>query len=737
MLVDTKSLVMPSPNSQAGYLRVHNTALMSPYDLFEHSQPATQEQYHKITSHNSGKMTDAPLSAAATKLKRKKRLTTNVNKKLLMELQAVIAYACYDSPYVSRGGTSMKESTMEIKMSELCFGDEISLDTESDIVCYEDQFLLGLNKFEGLYTVSSCSTAQAVLAVSAAPGSIFGRGGGESSLLTMLPSLHRQPGNINIFVGKGSIEKTLMSRKSLSTTGPDSGRVTGRTLLRYAKEVLCACKKMQALVTSAKSPYKNGTFPSGTNWDDYMNWCLYAMYESEQTVEDTEAADAGDQVTAATEVSGTKAAAEEQMAATGDQVTAATEVSGTEAAAEEQMAATGDQVTAATEVSGTEAAAEEQLAGTAGAAQGQGVLHTTEEVEEEQVVAAATDKVVENAMVVEQVTITQEGMEERKAPATYSFKGFIAWCLWGFIPVNDDFSMRSSLFSDSKTDSSHGRKTGSRRALLKQAGREPTVADERRGRKRKNINDEIATPMADDDILDASVSTSSQASNMASVISKTLAFMDSQNAETQMQRSSDLEVRILRDELAALRRKSDKLSQRFFVLKDQGADPAMLQQVDNYEAEIECLETKLKEVQTVEVQRRTSAIAARHHQPPSIILDLSPFVPVDSGGSVRGVPQRELAFDTPPAATTETTTTRASKGNDFICTECCIMSTTHTCRRCRRYVCDICCSTLRSLEMVWWCALCFDKESLSTQNLIREGNYNSDGDSNSVVNNLE
>ena len=23
--------------------------------------------------------------------------------------------------------------------------------------------------------------------------------------------------------------------------------------------------------------------------------------------------------------------------------------------------------------------------------------------------------------------------------------------------------------------------------------------------------------------------------------------------------------------------------------------------------------------------------------------------------------------------------------------------------------------------MVWWCALCFDKESLSTQNLIREG----------------
>ena len=655
-------------------------------------------------------MTDAPLSAAATKLTRKKRHTTNVNKKLLMEFQAVIAYACYDSPSISRGGTSMKESSMATKMLELCFGDEMSLDTETDIVCYEDQFLLGLNKFEGLYTISSCSTAQAVLAVSAAPGSIFGRGGGESSLLTMLPSLHRQPGDINIFVGKGSIEKTLMSRKSLSTTGPNSGRVTGRTLLRYAKEVLCACKKMQALVTSAKSPYKNGTFPSGTNWDDYINWCLNAMYESDQTAEeDTEAADAGDQVTAATEASArTEAAAEEQMAVTG-----ATEASArTEAAVEEQMAVTG-------------------------AAQGQGVLDTTEEVEEEQVLAAAADKVVENAMVVEQVTVTQEGTEEHKAPATYFFKGFIAWCLWGFIPVNDDFSMRSSLFSDSKTNSSHGRKTGSRRALLKQAGREPTVADERRGRKRKNINDEIATPIADDDILDASVSTSSQASNMASVISKTLAFMDSQNAETQMQRSSDLEVRILRDELAALRRKSDKLSQRFFVLKDQGADPAILQQVDIFEAEIECLESKLKEVQTVEVQRRTSAIAARHHLPPPVIVDLSAIVHVDSGRSVLGLPQRELAFDTPPAATTETTTTRASKGNAFLCTECCIMSTTHTCRRCRRFVCDICCSTLRGLEMVWWCALCFDKESLSTQNLIREGNYNSDGDSNSVVNNLE
>ena len=40
----------------------------------------------------------------------------------------------------------------------------------------------------------------------------------------------------------------------------------------------------------------------------------------------------------------------------------------------------------------------------------------------------------------------------------------------------------------------------------------------------------------------------------------------------------------------------------------------------------------------------------------------------------------------------------------LVCVECRITPTSHKCRRCRRYVCDVCCFRERGLEMIWWCA---------------------------------
>ena len=35
---------------------------------------------------------------------------------------------------------------------------------------------------------------------------------------------------------------------------------------------------MMAMIIAPESPYHDGTFPaSGTNWDDYIKWCLVAM----------------------------------------------------------------------------------------------------------------------------------------------------------------------------------------------------------------------------------------------------------------------------------------------------------------------------------------------------------------------------------------------------------------------------------------------------------------------------
>jgi hypothetical protein len=207
-----------------------------------------------------------------------KSKNNNINRRLLVEFQGLIAFACYDSPSISGGGESMTESTMEKVMTKLCFGNINDGNDNSgvdEIVCYVDQFLLGLNKFKGLYTDTHIGGS------SSFETGALQKGG---QILTMLPILHRQGTNVNIYVGEGSIEKEFLYRKSLlkNSTG---GTISGRTMLRLAKEVLCNCKKMQALVVSSLSPYRNPhEFPSGMNWDDYIEWCLNAMYQSEQLV---------------------------------------------------------------------------------------------------------------------------------------------------------------------------------------------------------------------------------------------------------------------------------------------------------------------------------------------------------------------------------------------------------------------------------------------------------------------
>ena len=181
-----------------------------------------------------------------------------------MEFQALIAFACYDSPSIAGGGVAMTEPMMEKLMMKLCFGD-----TDDNIVCYADQFLHGLNKFKGLYASGPGGGSPSAVNLSATL----------EAALAVPPNLHRQ-GNIHIFVGDASIEKRLLYQKSLTNETP----ITGRTMLRLAKEVLMNCKKMQALVMSSQSPYKDfSSFPSGTSYDDYLNWCLGAMFREEAT----------------------------------------------------------------------------------------------------------------------------------------------------------------------------------------------------------------------------------------------------------------------------------------------------------------------------------------------------------------------------------------------------------------------------------------------------------------------
>ena len=621
-------------------------------------------------------------SAPKNKSRVRNKGVTNVNRRLLTEFQALIAFASYDSPSISQGGESMTEASIEKIMSRLCFGDEDDNETtdqqknthnETDLVCYVDQFLLGLNKFKGLYTVDIVQQQQQ--GTSGGTTASGNANGGDATLvMTMLPILHRQGSNVSIVVGEGSIEKSFLSRKSLLIKD-SAARISGRTLLRHAKEVLANCKKMQALVTSSRSPYKDKTFPSGTNWDDYIHWCLGAMYRLEEER-------GGD------------------------------------------------------------------LPNGAGIVDN--AIQQQQEIPDHPPPAPGEEDIPLVASVEGETEIATSDF-----PENYYFKGFLAWCLWGFIPIDEatggGAARRSLLFTDSKTSTSFGRKTGSRTAMRK-ASREAEeellgsihTGDNRPGQKKKqrasnNHTSGIRATTVATGVAEDNHHHEQHATAMTNVLSRTLAFMDSESREKQIQRQVALQIRIVRDEIAFVTRKADKLAERYYNLKER-SNPGMLDQLDVYDVEIANLESKLKDLQNSEVARRARAIESRLSLPHQDASDT--FTASTSVASVSGVimPLGGI-FETPPQRTTSPLTTISNKPTQeeqqqehilqtttSYCIECQVIPTTHKCHRCKGLVCDLCCSTKRGLEMIWWCGNCFESESLTTQNLIRSGMYYSDDD---------
>jgi hypothetical protein len=61
------------------------------------------------------------------------------------------------------------------------------------------------------------------------------------------------------------------------------------------------------------------------------------------------------------------------------------------------------------------------------------------------------------------------------------------------------------------------------------------------------------------------------------------------------------------------------------------------------------------------------------------------------------------------------------------CIECNTPSN-HSCRKCKKCVCSLCCAEKRELENAWWCDVCFKTQSVANQQLIRDGNYSSGDD---------
>ena len=150
---------------------------------------------------------------AKSKKTRPKRLM-NVTGDILKELQATITFACFDTPFLLRRGKSLAGAgaAIESMMSQLYYGDDTTEAPDPDLILFEDQLILGLNKMKGLYTQSVQE------GLNSEPGVVR---------LSIPEILHRHK-NLLVYVGEGSIEKNFLSQKSLHVTDT---KITGRTLL--------------------------------------------------------------------------------------------------------------------------------------------------------------------------------------------------------------------------------------------------------------------------------------------------------------------------------------------------------------------------------------------------------------------------------------------------------------------------------------------------------------------------
>ncbi len=205
--------------------------------------------------------------------------------------------------------------------------------------------------------------------------------------------------------------------------------------------------------------------------------------------------------------------------------------------------------------------------------------------------------------------------------------------------------------------------------------------------------------------------------------------MKGKSTENELQKHALLKVTRVRERIGVVTRMYDWLSRKV-SRSENGINNVHTEKLSAYKTELEELELQLDVLLDEETERRGKVLSARatavdqqeqeqrtlqdhdEQKQRSLRDDGSVSLSSSSSAGILGLANKDIP---------------AIAGNTGpLCNECSNIPTNHKCRKCKeRYVCDVCCSTKRDLEMVW-CETCFVKETPAAQAFIRSGNYDSD-----------
>ena len=162
---------------------------------------------------------------------RKHRDSEGANKALQSELQALIAFACYESEEVIGSGHDIKMDTQIQKMYQMFMPNP----GNDDHISLVEQFLQGKGCFQYLFEH-------------------------EEGELVIPKRFHRT--NYRITIKDGCVDENFLVMKNIIIVS-DNQPIKGKRLYQHAKSVASNFYKAMALVRSSECPYKDKTYPSG------------------------------------------------------------------------------------------------------------------------------------------------------------------------------------------------------------------------------------------------------------------------------------------------------------------------------------------------------------------------------------------------------------------------------------------------------------------------------------------
>ena len=137
-------------------------------------------------------MPDQPSTSSQCSSKRHKPNNKNVSKKLQTELQALIAYGCYDSDQVLKAGDSTTKKDIIQQIRDLFMP---KIDNE-DSLSHVESFLEGKGKYCHLFD------------------RLNNDGDSSDVVLTIPENMHCMVGK-TVTLGAGGVDKSLLTRKNL------------------------------------------------------------------------------------------------------------------------------------------------------------------------------------------------------------------------------------------------------------------------------------------------------------------------------------------------------------------------------------------------------------------------------------------------------------------------------------------------------------------------------------------